>query len=130
MAEAGLSDRVTFVPGDFYADPLPAGADFVWLSAIAHQNSREQNRELFGKIHAALDAGGSVIIRDIVMDESRTRPAGGAMFAINMLVGTEAGGTYTFEEYRADLEAAGFFDVKLLRRDEWMDSLIQARKRK
>jgi len=129
LAEAGLSGRVTFVAGDFYVDPLPAGADLVWLSAIAHQNSREQNRELFRKIHAALDPGGSLIIRDIVMDESHTRPAAGAMFAVNMLVGTEAGGTYTFEEYRSDLEAAGFADVRLLRRDPWMDSLIRACRR-
>ena len=27
IREAGLEDRVTFVEGDFYKDPLPAGCD-------------------------------------------------------------------------------------------------------
>ncbi|GAG48977.1 unnamed protein product, partial [marine sediment metagenome] len=42
IADAGLTARVTFAPGDFYTDVLPAGADFALCSAIAHQNSREQ----------------------------------------------------------------------------------------
>ena len=39
IAAAGLEGRVNFVAGDFNADALPAGADFAWFSAIAHQNS-------------------------------------------------------------------------------------------
>jgi len=124
IVEAGLIDRVTLVAGDFYTDFLPPHADLAWLSAIAHQNSREQNRALFGKIHTALTTGGTLLIRDIVMDESHTAPAGGALFAINMLVGTESGGTFTFSEFREDLERAGFTNVKLLRSDEWMNSII------
>ncbi|MHC4726900.1 MAG: methyltransferase [Planctomycetota bacterium] len=38
IAEAGLSDRVSLVPGDFYVDDLPGGADLAWLGAICHQN--------------------------------------------------------------------------------------------
>ncbi|MBN1492401.1 MAG: methyltransferase domain-containing protein [Phycisphaerae bacterium] len=129
MLDAGLAERVTFVPGDFYVDALPAGADAVWLSAIAHQNSREQNRALFAKAHVALEPRGVLLIRDIVMDGSRTSPTAGAMFAVNMLVGTEAGGTYTFGEYREDLMAAGFEAIDLVRRSEWMDSVIHARRR-
>ncbi len=126
IADAGLSDRVNLVAGDYYTDALPAGADFAWLSAIAHQNSRQQNRALFAKIHAALQENGVLLIRDVVMDESRTQPETGALFAINMLVGTEAGGTYTFNEFRQDLSEAGFSEVTLLHRDEHMSSLIQA----
>ena len=57
LAGAGLLDRVRLVGADFMTDPLPAGADFAWLSAIAHQNSRAQNRALFAKIQAALRPG-------------------------------------------------------------------------
>jgi len=62
------------------------------------------------------------------MDLTRTSPAGGALFAVNMLVGTEAGGTYTFDEYREDLREAGFGEVTLVHRDEFMNSLIRAGK--
>ncbi len=126
ITEAGLSERVTLVPGDFYVDDLPGGADFAWVSAIGHQNSREQNEALFVKIRRALTADGVLLLRDLVMDASRTRPAAGAMFAVNMLTATEGGGTYTFDEYREDLMAGGFADVRFLRRDEWMNSVIRA----
>jgi predicted O-methyltransferase YrrM len=129
LTEAGLADRVTLVPGDFYRDPLPGGCDLAWISAIVHQNSREQNRELFAKVQAALTPGGTVLIRDIVMDASHVHPAAGAMFAINMLVSTPLGGTYTFEELRDDLAASGFAEATLLRRGEGMDSIVRATKR-
>jgi len=128
FALAGLTDRVRLVEGDYYTDALPEGADMIWLGAICHQNSRRQNRDLFSKVYAALADDGVAIIRDVVMDPSHTSPAGGALFAINMLVGTEAGGTYTFDEYSEDLYAAGFTGAELLHRDEFMSSLIRASK--
>jgi len=128
VAEAGLGDKVNLVGGDFYTDDLPEGADLAWLGAICHQNSREQNRALFAKIHKALKDDGAVVIRDVVMEPSHTSPVGGALFAVNMLVATEGGGTYTFDEYREDLLAAGFQGAELVHRDEFMNSLIKAKK--
>ena len=125
LGDAGFADRVTLVPGDFYMDKLPSGADLAWLSAIAHQNSREQNRTLFAKIRDALVPGGTLLIRDVVMSEDHTSPPGGAMFAVNMLVNTEGGGTYSLSEYREDLEASGFTEVRQIRQDPWMDAVIQ-----
>jgi len=126
IIDAGLSDRVNLVAGDYYTDDLPAGADFAWVSAIAHQNSRQQNRALFAKIYAALQEDGVLLIRDVVMDESRTRPEAGALFAVNMLVGTEAGGTYSFNEFQQDLSKTGFSEVTLVHQDEYTSSLIRA----
>ena len=129
LAQAGLSDRVELVGGDFEADPLPQGPDLAWLSAIIHQNSREQNRSLFRDVFAALSDDGLILIRDLIMDESRTAPPYGALFAINMLVATQGGGTFTLTEIREDLEAAEFCDVTVLRRDEGMNSVVRAGKR-
>ncbi len=128
LGDAGLLARVDFVAGDFYSDPLPGGHDLIWLSAIVHQNSREQNRDLFRKALAALEPGGRVAIRDFVMDESRTRPPGGALFAVNMLVGTPAGGTFTSGELSEDLRAAGFVSPALAFAGQGMDSLVVAEK--
>jgi len=126
--DAGLSKRVNLVAGDFYVDDLPAGADFAWLSSIAHQNSRQQNRALFAKIYAALQKDGVLVIRDVVMDESHIRPVAGALFGVNMLVGIEGGGTYTFNEFWQDLIETGFSQITLLYRDEFTSSLIRAQK--
>lgn len=128
IADAGFSDRINLVAGDYYEDELPGGADFAWLSAIAHQNSRKQNRELFTKIYTALQKTGVLVIRDVVMDESRSQPEAGALFAVNMLVSTESGGTYTFDEFKEDLLQAGFQKVTLIHKDEAMNSLIRADK--
>ena len=67
-----------------------------------------------------------MVLRDVVMDESRTKPEGGALFAINMLVATEGGGTYTFDEFRLDLLNAGFANITLVQQDEFMNSRISA----
>jgi predicted O-methyltransferase YrrM len=128
LAAAGLAKRVKLVAGDFTRDALPAGADLAWVSAIVHQNSRAQNRALFSKVFAALAPGGRIAIRDILMEEDRTRPVAGALFAVNMLVATEAGGTFTFAELREDLEAGGFAEVVLARRDEAMNAIVLAKK--
>lgn len=128
IADAGLSHRVDFVGGDFYTDALPSGADLAWISAIVHQNSRAQNRDLLAAVFKSLVPDGQVLIRDIVMDESRISPRGGALFAINMLVSTAQGGTFTLDELRGDLQQAGFSAVQLLRKDEAMHSVVHARK--
>jgi precorrin-6B methylase 2 len=128
ISEARMADRVKLVAGDFLAHPLPPGADLVWVGAIVHQNSRQQNRRLFSAIAEALNDGGHILIRDVLMDDSRMSPVIGALFAINMLVATEGGGTYTFGELREDLEDAGFSGVTVLRRDEGMNSIIRAAK--
>ena len=127
LTACGVADRVELVAGDFYHDPLPRGADLAWLSAIIHQNSPDENRALYRRAAEALEPGGRILIRDIVMDESHTSPLAGALFAVNMLVATPGGGTYTLAEIREDLQSAGFADVQLVRRDEGMHAIVAAR---
>jgi SAM-dependent methyltransferase len=126
LSAAGLLGRVTLVPGNFDTDELPDGHDLAWLSAIIHQNGPAENDALYGRIFRALAPGGRLVVRDHVMDPARTRPRAGALFAINMLVGTAHGGTYTFDEIRAGLERAGFVRIRLLREGERMDGLVEA----
>ncbi len=128
VAAEGLAGRVTVVGGDFTRDPLPAGADLAWVSAIVHQEPLARIRALFRKVCRALVPGGRVLIRDIVMHPSRTRPVMGALFAINMLTATEAGGTYTFRELSAALRAAGFVRPRILHRADDMSSVLAATK--
>lgn len=128
LTKAGLNDRVNLVAGDYLVGPLPGGADLAWVSAIVHQNSRVQNQALFSRVFHSLNPGGRIAIRDILMDSIRTLPVAGALFAVNMLVGTESGGTYTYEEVKADLEGVGFRDVDIARREEGMNSVVVARK--
>lgn len=126
LKDSPYKDKIGFCVGDFYKDELPSGYDFLWLSAIIHQNSREQNVDLYKKCFSALVTGGVLWIRDYVMSEDRISPKTGALFAINMLVGTQGGGTYTFEEIKEDLNRAGFKKVHFKIHGEQMDTVIEA----
>jgi len=127
LAATPFADRVELVPGDFYRDDLPPGADVAWVSAIIHQNSPEQNLALYRRIAAALEPGGWIYVRDIVLEPSRTAPVAGALFAVNMLSATAGGNSYSLTDIREALHAAGFADVELVRRDEGMHSIVRAR---
>jgi hypothetical protein len=63
------------------------------------------------------------------VDEDRTSPPFAALFALNMLVGTEAGDTYTESEVRGWMEGAGLSGIT--RTDtEYDTTLIVGRKAK
>ncbi len=128
LAGTEYESRIALAAGDFYHDELPEGADLAWVSAIVHQHGRAENRQLLGKVFRALEPGGHIAIRDVVMEASRVEPAHGALFAINMLVNTQTGGTFTLEELAEDLESAGFVEPALRVKDERMNSVVMARK--
>ena len=128
VAEAGMTGRVRFAEGDFYRDELPGGHDLALLSAIIHQNSPAQNIELFQKVLRALAYGGRIVIRDHVMEPNRIEPKDGAIFAVNMLVNTQGGSTFTFDEIKSWLTEAGFAGVRLIQTGEHMDGLVEASK--
>lgn len=126
LGKEGMLDRVTLVPGDFYQDELPPGNDLAFVSAIIHQNSPGQNSDLFNKVFRSLNRGGRILIRDHVMEPDRIHPKDGAIFAVNMLLGTPGGRTYTFEEINTGLSQAGFTGIRLLKKGEHMDALVEA----
>jgi SAM-dependent methyltransferase len=111
LREAGLSDRVALVEGDFTRDPIGNGFDLVFMSAIVHSNSAGENRELIRRAVAALTPCGQLVIQEFIVDEDRAGPPFAALFALNMLVGTAAGDTYTESEVRQWMGEAGISSV-------------------
>jgi 2-polyprenyl-3-methyl-5-hydroxy-6-metoxy-1,4-benzoquinol methylase len=111
----GLAERFAFLPGDFNRNGFGGGYDLVLLSAIVHMNPPERNRRLLSKAAKALNPKGQLVIQDYIMNGDRTRPALGAIFALNMLVGTEGGDTYTEAEVREWMKEAGLSGI--VRRD-------------
>jgi hypothetical protein len=126
LAEAGLLGRISLVAGDFYHDELPGGHDLAFISAVIHQNSLDQNIALFAKVFQALNPGGRIVVRDHIMASDRTKPKDGAIFAVNMLLATPGGGTYTYDEIREALIQVGFVRVQLIQSGEHMDGLVEA----
>jgi len=102
-----LNNKIEFMEGNYYTDNFGKGYDLIFLSAIVHINSFEENKMLIKKCFDSLNANGQIVIKDWIMNEERTEPAGGAFFALNMLVGTERGDTYTESEMKDWLMNAG-----------------------
>jgi 3-hydroxy-5-methyl-1-naphthoate 3-O-methyltransferase len=111
---AGLGDRITVTPGDFFADAsFPAGHDLHLFSMILHDWNTERGQHLLRKSFDALDSGGTVVICELLVDDDKTGPAPAALMSLNMLIETE-GRNYTPAEYSHWLTKAGFVDPQLI----------------
>lgn len=108
IEKEGFSGKIETYTGDYTKDELPHGFDLVFLSAIIHSNPLETNQQLVKKCFDALNKGGKIIIQDWIMNNDRTQPTTGAIFAINMLVGTDGGDCFTEQEVTEMFDAAGF----------------------
>ncbi len=104
--------RIRLVGGDFTTTELPSGFDFILLSHVIHSHSPKAVRDLLGNIRQALDAGGRLVLQDFLTDASGTSPRQAAVFAVNMLVQTEAGRTYSGQEVEKWLRHAGFRTIR------------------
>jgi hypothetical protein len=126
VEKAGLTNRFSYKAGDYNRDSFGRGYDLAFLSAIVHINSAEENRLLIRKCFAALNPKGIIAIQDHLMSADRTQPYAGALFAINMLVGTDSGDTYTEEELHSWLHEAGFSDI--IRIETFNNAMLVGRK--
>ena len=111
VAAAGVADRVRARVGDLNVDDFGTGYDLVLISAICHMNGPAANADLIRRAARALAPGGRVAVLDHILAPDRTAPVTGAIFAVNMLVNTEAGGNYTAAEYSGWMRDAGLADV-------------------
>ena len=107
VEEAGLADRVTLLPGDAFQDDLGGPYDLVFTSNFLHIFGPEANRRLIRRAAEVLAPGGHLAVKDFLLDPDRTTPQGAALFAVNMLVGTEAGNSYSVEEVHGWFREAG-----------------------
>jgi 2-polyprenyl-3-methyl-5-hydroxy-6-metoxy-1,4-benzoquinol methylase len=115
ITREGFDDSVSTVSGNYLKDRFGHNFDLILLSAVIHINSPEENKNLLNKCAEALNPEGQIVILDHIMTEDRTFPAAGAFFALNMLVGTEKGDTYTENEIKSWLKNSGFKYIR--RRD-------------
>ncbi len=121
--------RLDFVAADALSDPLPR-ADSVLLSSVVHIYGPDDLARLAGNLAHTMEEGGLLIIRDFLFaDAAHTSPTATALFAVNMLVNTEAGGCYAAGELEALFTPAGFADFRRLELDSRSSVLLATRRR-
>ncbi len=131
VEKGGFADRIKFQAADVYHDPdvdLGGLYDVVLISNILHMEGCDENRGLLKKVFRAMAPGGVVLIHEGIIDDDHAAPVDRTIFAINMLINTERGNCYSFNEMTDWLEEAGFESAKLV--DCFpLPSLILAEKR-
>jgi len=110
----GVAERLTTAPGDFAQADFGRDHQIATIGHILHSEGPDRSRSLLKKVFDAMAAGGVVAIQEFVPNDDRTGPANALIFAVNMLVNTESGDTFTFPEMREWLLQAGFVNPRLL----------------
>lgn len=85
-AEAGLQHRVAPELGDLQSADLGQGLDVVWLESVLMGYAPGVVPGLLARAYGALRPGGTIVIGSYMVDETRTRPAPAALFAMNSLM--------------------------------------------
>ena len=107
LASFGLSDRLRFYPGDFFADPLPQ-ADVFIMGHILHDWNLEEKKALLSKAFNTLPKGGALIIHEAIIDDERRENTFGLLMSLNMLIETPGGFDYTGTDCCGWMREAGF----------------------
>ncbi len=100
--------RMKFEEGDLFDSEWSMGFDTVLFSNILHIYNPRENKTLLKKIRKILTQSGRLIIVDLFLNKNKTTPYEAACFSLTMLLFTETGKTYTFDECKALLTATGF----------------------
>lgn len=114
-ARQGVADQFRYIAGDILEADYGTGYQAATLGHILHSEGEARSKELLKKVFDALAPGGTIAIAEWLPNEERTGPAPALIFAVNMLVATEAGDTYTFGEISEWLREAGFEDIQAMR---------------
>jgi ubiquinone/menaquinone biosynthesis C-methylase UbiE len=110
----GVGDRFVYVEGDILEVDFGNGYDIATLGHILHSEGADRSRQLLGKTFRALRSGGTIAIAEWLVNDDRTKPLPSLMFAVQMLVNTEKGDTFSFNEIKNWLADAGFKKVRKL----------------
>ncbi|MFE6721793.1 methyltransferase [Streptomyces albidoflavus] len=112
VAQRAAGDRFTCIDGDFHTTDFgTARYDVALYSHIAHQESPDANIEVFTRLRDCLKTGGALVVCDYVVDDDRGGPAFPLIFASEMLLKSQQGGTWRQSDYRDWLLKAGFEEV-------------------
>jgi len=110
----GLSDRIQFMDINYVLNDIQGQYDVAWLSHILHSESPDNCQQILNKAFNVLMPGSMILIHEFILNASMDSPLFPALFALNMLVGTNQGQAYSDEQIINMLKNAGFIQMKRL----------------
>lgn len=109
VASFDLTDRLSFFPGDFMADPLPP-ADVMVLGNVLCDLNLGEKRMLLGKAYASVPDGGAVIVYESMIDDERRRNASALLTSLAMVLQREGAFGFTGGQCQAWMSEVGFVE--------------------
>jgi len=114
IAQDGLADRVTVLPGDATSGQYGLEEyDAVLFSGVLHQMAPSTICRMLAGAYRALHKGGRVLVSDVMLDASRTQPVFSALFSLQMLLSTRDGEVFSQDDLVGWLGEAGFQNISV-----------------
>jgi SAM-dependent methyltransferase len=115
VSKFDFNGRFSYFPGDLRKVDFGQDLyDLVILGHICHSEGAENSRKLLLRACHSLKHGGKLIIADMVPDNERSTAVFPLLFAVEMLIHTTDGNTFTVAEYKEWLQDAGFCGITTL----------------
>jgi 2-polyprenyl-3-methyl-5-hydroxy-6-metoxy-1,4-benzoquinol methylase len=115
VGKHGMEDRFEYLAGDFREVDFGENKyDVAILGHICHSEGPDRTKRLFRRIRQALKPDAQLVIAEFLADEDRKQATFPLIFALNMLVNTEEGDTFTPMELEQWLQESGFGPVRFL----------------
>jgi len=108
-----MSGNIKVVSGDFFKDEFPK-ADIITMGNVLHDWGEQEKLTLIKKAYKALPASGALVVIENIIDDSRSKNAFGLLMSLNMLIETEQGFDFTFEDFNRWTKTAGFTSTTLM----------------
>ena len=125
----GVEKQFDYIAADLKQAELGEGRfDLAVLGHVMHSEGEASSRALLGRVGRALKPGGRVAILEMVPNDERTGPPFPLLFALNMLVHSTEGDTFTLAEYLDWLKDAGFTAVETVEIGGASPAIIAAKK--
>ena len=128
VTEAGMVDRIRYIPGNALHAEWPKEQDAILMSYLFSGIPGDEVPRLIGYAFDCLAAGGHLMVHDFMVEDDRTGPPMAALWQLQHMAFTPDARSVTPGWLQTKLKEVGFTDVREEEMVPGMTRLIAARK--
>jgi cyclopropane fatty-acyl-phospholipid synthase-like methyltransferase len=128
VTDAGLVDRVRYIPANAITAAWPTGQDAILMSYLFSGVPGEAITDLIQRAFESMAPGGHYMIHDFMVDEHGGGPSLAALWQLQHMAFTPDARSVSFDWLRRYLTGVGFEDVTVQEVVPGMTTMVYARK--
>jgi len=113
IEKMGLSEKVKVQSGDFFKDEIP-NTDVITMGNVLHDWGLVEKKRLMKKAYQALPEGGSLVVIENIIDDTRNKNAFGLLMSLNMMIETPEGFDFSFTDFNEWAKEVGFKETSIM----------------